>query len=202
MTANKEAFARHRPVVASIDSFESDTLMNAICGLHGVEIRARYYYLKRYPACFLGNQLVTFLVKTFGFTRSDSVRVGQRLLAQNEIRHVSDEHDFKDAPLFYAVFVSKGEANENLDLSYRSLAEMTRMMRGADGISVGRKRRFMVDYPECFVSSEAIDWVCDRVEVSRDEAIRIGRSMLQNNLIQHVFDEIHFVDGRHFYRFV
>jgi potassium-dependent mechanosensitive channel len=67
----------------------------------GVAVRDRRHLLSVYPRCFVGREAVDWLVAHEGLSRGESVTLGQRLLELGEIRHVLDEHDFRDGHLFY-----------------------------------------------------------------------------------------------------
>jgi len=70
-------------------------------GPDGLAIVDRRHLLRVYPRCFLGREAVDWLVDREQMTRAEAVALGQRLVAHGLVRHVLDEHDFKDAPLFY-----------------------------------------------------------------------------------------------------
>ena len=64
-------------------------------------IKTRRYKLKLYQRCFLGNEAVDWISSTIKISRSEAVRIGRKMLDKGIIHHVSDDHDFKDEPLFY-----------------------------------------------------------------------------------------------------
>ncbi|MGB7181131.1 MAG: hypothetical protein WA888_18500 [Burkholderiaceae bacterium] len=180
---------------------QSSSLMKLIAESGRLEIRDRFYHLRRYPDTFLGSELVDLLTDEFDIGRLQAIRIGQRLLALELISHANGEHDFKDAPLFYVI----GNTNEQEtlpDLSVSAVRDLTNEMHGEDGIIPGVRRRWFVDYPMCFSGREVVDWVAAKAGVSREEAIVVGRAMLHANLIRHVLDNQSFRDGNHFYRFV
>lgn len=52
--------------------------------------------------CFIGSELVDWLVKTgIASNRVVATRIGQRLIDHHLIHHVCDDHGFKDEDLFY-----------------------------------------------------------------------------------------------------
>lgn len=66
------------------------------------EIKDRSYLLRSYPKCFVGKDTVDMLVKKeIVFTRSEAVRVGNKLIDNGVISHVLNEHAFEDANLYY-----------------------------------------------------------------------------------------------------
>jgi small-conductance mechanosensitive channel len=68
----------------------------------GVPIRDRRHRLAVYPRCFVGSEAVDWLLRTGELTRGEAVAVGQRLVELGFVRHVLDEHGFRDGNFFYA----------------------------------------------------------------------------------------------------
>jgi hypothetical protein len=56
-------------------------------------------------------------------------------------------------------------------------------------------------YPRCFVGSEAVQWLMERYHMSHEDALRVGKAMLDLGLFHHVVKQHHFEDGYFFYRF-
>jgi hypothetical protein len=56
-------------------------------------------------------------------------------------------------------------------------------------------------YPVCFIGSEAVDWLVQRQNCTREEAIALGQLLIERGIIHHVSDEHPFQDDYHFYRF-
>ncbi len=77
---------------------------------NGVTIKARRYRLKLYQRCFLGNEVVDWLVAKLKVSRSDAVKLGQKMIDKNIFRHVTNEHAFKDEPLFYRFCEDEGKS--------------------------------------------------------------------------------------------
>jgi small-conductance mechanosensitive channel len=71
-------------------------------GPGGVAIQDRRHRLAVYPRCFVGSEAVDWLLGTAELTRGEAVALGQRLVERGLVRHVLDEHGFRDGNLFYA----------------------------------------------------------------------------------------------------
>ena len=68
----------------------------------GLDIRDRKWMLKTYPKCFVGSEMVIYLIKSkLVSTEKEAVTLGRLLVASNIIRHVTGDHDFKNEQLFY-----------------------------------------------------------------------------------------------------
>jgi potassium efflux system protein len=74
-------------------------------------------------------------------------------------------------------------------------------MRGPGGVAIADRRHHLSTYRACFVGSEAVDWLSRTCELGRDEAVRLGQSLLERGIFHHVLDEQPFRDGNFYYRF-
>ena len=74
---------------------------------NGLKISDRNYYLNLYPVCFVGSEAVDWLVQKQNYKREEAIEIGQILLEKGIIHHVTDEHSFKDAYLFYRFYVDE-----------------------------------------------------------------------------------------------
>ena len=61
----------------------------------------RRYMLRVYPHSFVGYEAADWLVANLGIPRVQAIRLGQRLLKEGWIRHVTNDHQFEDRYLFY-----------------------------------------------------------------------------------------------------
>lgn len=76
----------------------------------GVEIKTRRYKLMLFQRCFLGNEAVDWIVKKVKVSREDAIALGQKMLEKGIFQHVSEEHPFKDEPLFYRFNEDQGKS--------------------------------------------------------------------------------------------
>ncbi len=73
-------------------------------GKDGLKIKTRRHKLKLYQRCFLGNETVDWIVENIKIDRAKAIKVGQKLIDKKVIHHVTDDHEFKDEPLFYRFY--------------------------------------------------------------------------------------------------
>ena len=76
----------------------------------GLEIKTRRYQLKLYKRCFVGSEAVDWLVNHLNISRQQAVAIGRKLIHKKIIHHVSEEHSFKDEPLFYRFYEDEGKS--------------------------------------------------------------------------------------------
>ncbi|MEM9002060.1 MAG: mechanosensitive ion channel protein [Cyanobacteria bacterium P01_F01_bin.86] len=81
------------------------------------------------------------------------------------------------------------------------LKKLVADMRNVGGIQIKERLFRLKTYRQCFVGSEAVDWLVCHLEISREEAVQIGQRLIQENWIHHVLDEQTFQDEYFFYRF-
>ena len=80
---------------------ETSELIQEIQQSDTFETKDRTYNLKTYPQCFLGSDLVTWLEKNKKMATSEAISLGQELVRNTLISHVTNDHDFKNEGLFY-----------------------------------------------------------------------------------------------------
>ena len=77
---------------------------------NGVEIKTRRHKLKLFQRSFLGNEAVDWIVKKVKVSREDAIALGQKMIDKGIFQHVTEEHQFKDEPLFYRFNEDKGKS--------------------------------------------------------------------------------------------
>ncbi|CAN6202027.1 unnamed protein product [Urochloa humidicola] len=93
-----------------------------------------------------------------------------------------------------------GEDDESGNGKMDDLATIVRKMRE----SVTPKDRFykMRRFSNCFLGSEAVDFLSEDQYLVGDEAVEFGRKLASKYFFRHVLDENVFEDGNHMYRFL
>jgi hypothetical protein len=93
--------------LVNLYSIEITELVNKIRGENGLEIKDRVYRFKTYPNCFIGNEFIQFLTNSSEITKYQAIKLGQSLIDNKIIHHVTDEHDFNDDYLFYRFYIDE-----------------------------------------------------------------------------------------------
>lgn len=101
------------PAPRTWDDAALDELLARLRGADGVAVRDRRHRLTRFPGCFIGREAVDWLVGAERVSRDEAVALGQRLVERGAIRHVLDEHPFRDGEYFYR-FTEAGAAPARL----------------------------------------------------------------------------------------
>lgn len=76
----------------------------------GVEIKTRRHKLMLFQRCFLGNEAVDWIANKVKISREDALVLGQKMLDKGIFQHVTNEHQFKDEPLFYRFNEDQGKS--------------------------------------------------------------------------------------------
>jgi Domain found in Dishevelled, Egl-10, and Pleckstrin (DEP) len=87
-----------------IDKIDLKELVREMRDIGGIKIKDRRYRLTVYPRCFVGNEATTWLVRRLFVAESDAVKVGQRLIDNKLLHHVTDSHPFEDGFFFYRFY--------------------------------------------------------------------------------------------------
>lgn len=157
-------------------------------------IRDRSYHLLSYPACFVGADAVDWLARRYQRSRTEAVLVGQALQSLGLLDHVVHEHPFLDNHLYYRL--AHSEAADRVDLG-----AVWSGLLGSDGVEVADRSHLGKVYSQCWVGSDAVDWVHRRFSLARHEARIVLHRLMQCGLIEHVALSRPVIDGAFFYRF-
>ncbi|WP_088243305.1 mechanosensitive ion channel protein [Calothrix rhizosoleniae] len=76
-------------------------LVRAMRDIGGVKIMDRQYRLRKYSRCFIGKEAVSWIMDYLKVSELEALSLGQRLMNEKYIHHVTDDHDFKNEYLFY-----------------------------------------------------------------------------------------------------
>ncbi len=82
-----------------------------------------------------------------------------------------------------------------------NIKEVVARMRSQQGISIKARRYRLVSYSKCFVGSEAVGWMIENLNLSMEQAVRLGQRLIDEKFIHHVTDEHPFINDFFFYRF-
>ncbi|MBE9041802.1 mechanosensitive ion channel protein [Oscillatoriales cyanobacterium LEGE 11467] len=90
-----------------VDRVNFKNLVNQMRQPGGVAIEDRRYNLKTYPSCFVGREAVSWMMQTLQISHEDAIDLGQKLIDDKWMHHVTDEHPFRDEYLFYRFELDK-----------------------------------------------------------------------------------------------
>jgi hypothetical protein len=87
----------------STESIDLQKLANDLQGEKGIPMVDRRWHWKVYQSCFIGFDLVSWLLDRFRDieTREDAVELGKELMGKGLFQHVSKKHEFRDGNFFF-----------------------------------------------------------------------------------------------------
>lgn len=87
-------------------------------------------------------------------------------------------------------------------VKYFNLAQLVEEMRSPQGVKIEtRSQSFRLPYLRCFVGKEAVDWIQNRLNISRADAIALGQRLIDDNWVRNLSDRQPFQDAELFYQF-
>nr|XP_054772753.1 DEP domain-containing mTOR-interacting protein-like [Lytechinus pictus] len=169
-------------------------------------IQDRRYRLRHYQKCFIGKDVIDWIVLHKGIKeRGKVVELMNVLQKYNVIHHVCDDHLFKDEMLFYRFRVD--------DRTFRDSRESRTIINGttifhrvtsetSSNPLLKPHTEFGHKYPDSFYGAELVSWLL-RINMcnSRDAATGLGKDLLEADIIRHVTMDHHFKDERLLYHF-
>ncbi len=169
----------------------------AVCAALASNVKAlnRLYHFKSYPSCFVGTEAVAWLAKQYAVLTGEAIALGAALQSLGLLHHVAHEHAFANEAFFYRTDMSTA-------VDRTSPGALLRMLSSPMGVEVRDRLYHGKTYAQCFIGSEAVDWVSRSQKIARYQA-EIALNRLHGfNLIEHVTHDHPVRDGLFFYRFV
>jgi hypothetical protein len=91
--------------------------------------------------------------------------------------------------------------DESTPLTEQDISELVEQMRGNDGVEIKDRKYGISLFKQCFVGSEAVDWIVKNQDAARQEAVQMGKELIRRGIIHHVTDDHDFEDLYLFYAF-
>ncbi|XP_013406754.1 DEP domain-containing mTOR-interacting protein-like, partial [Lingula anatina] len=169
-------------------------------------IQTRRYHLRNYSKCFVGKELVQWLIDTHRVQDRETAVLLMRILQDHYVlHHVCDDHQFKDEKLFYRFRVDDDSFPQNTEaaLYLRAYSLYKRLLVTWPEIT---QEHVVTDtgqvYTDAFYGSTLVDWLIHQNEAStREEAFLFCRDMVESGILRHITDDYHFRDGHTLYKF-
>ncbi len=96
---------------------------------------------------------------------------------------------------------SSATAPSGKELAAVDIEALVTAMREPGGLEIKDRRDHLNFYPACFIGSEAVEWLVQTQNFTREEAIQLGQILIERGIIHHVLDEYPFRDDYFFYSF-
>uniref|UniRef100_A0A8C4R2I3 Uncharacterized protein n=1 Tax=Eptatretus burgeri TaxID=7764 RepID=A0A8C4R2I3_EPTBU len=174
-------------------------------GLHPGLIRDRKKKMSTFPKCFLGSDFVTWLNEVGEIGNEDEgVNLGQALLENGIIHHVSDKHQFKNEPLLYRFRYDDGTfkpRNEMQDMIAKGVRVYCRLHSLFTPV-IKDKDYHLKTHKSVIMANRLVDWLVSQGDCrSREEAVVLGAGLCNNGFMHHVLEKSEFKDEPLLFRF-
>uniref|UniRef100_A0A674BSK2 Phosphatidylinositol-3,4,5-trisphosphate dependent Rac exchange factor 1 n=1 Tax=Salmo trutta TaxID=8032 RepID=A0A674BSK2_SALTR len=158
-------------------------------------IKDRRRKLTTVPKCFMGNEFVSWLIESGEISKPDEgVNLGQALLENGIIHHVSDKHQFKNEPVFYRFRYDDG--------TYKARSEMEDIMSKVSIYLCWDRDYHLKTFKSVLPASKLVDWLLSQGDCStREDAVTMGVGLCNNGFMHHVLEKTEFKDESQFFRF-
>uniref|UniRef100_A0A7N8YIC1 Phosphatidylinositol 3,4,5-trisphosphate-dependent Rac exchanger 1 protein n=1 Tax=Mastacembelus armatus TaxID=205130 RepID=A0A7N8YIC1_9TELE len=168
-------------------------------------IKDRRRKLSIVPKCFMGNEFVSWLIESGEISKPDEgVNLGQALLENGIIHHVSDKHQFKNEQVLYRFRYDDG--------TYKARSEMEDIM--SKGVRlycrlhslhtpiIKDKDHHLKTFKSVVTANKLVDWLLSQGDCSaREDAVMLGVGLCNNGFMHHVLEKSEFKDESQFFRF-
>ncbi|XP_043945866.1 phosphatidylinositol 3,4,5-trisphosphate-dependent Rac exchanger 1 protein [Protopterus annectens] len=155
--------------------------------------------------CFLGNEFVSWLLETGEISKpEEGVNLGQALLENGIIHHVSDRHQFKNEQVLYRFRYDDGTykpRSEMEDIMSKGVRLYCRLHSLFSPVIKDRDHHLKT-YRSVIPASKLVDWLIAQGDCqTREEAVAQGIGLCNNGFMHHVLEKSEFKDESQFFRF-
>jgi len=171
-------------------------------------IKDRRYHLRNYACCFIGHEVVEWLVRNSEVTSVANALACLRLLQESGIiHHVCDDHIVKSEYLFYRFRIDDGTFFVDTEYRFYHQAIMIHQRILGDSENPLMEMRLSTDEiksEKCFVASSFVSWlVLNDIVRDRYAGQILGQQFLDILVIRPVIsDSTDFFDDETLYRFI
>ncbi len=174
-----------RPVLDAIITLAKQLNLKLIA--EGVETRSQWKYLEGRGVEYAQGYLISRPLAIPGFIKwLDEQQSDGGAIA-------SDSHTDNSSPRALLIATAAGSLDD-------ATQQLLQSAHTPGGLDIHDRVFHLRTYRDCFVGNEAVDWIAQHQEVSREQAVIIGQRLLALGHIRHVADEHDFEDAFLFYR--
>ncbi|XP_077568493.1 phosphatidylinositol 3,4,5-trisphosphate-dependent Rac exchanger 1 protein isoform X2 [Stigmatopora nigra] len=168
-------------------------------------IKDRRRKLSIVPKCFMGNEFVSWLIENAEISKPDEgVNLGQALLENGIIHHVSDKHQFKNEQVLYrfryddGTYKARSEMEDIMSKGVRLYCRLHSLHTPVIKDRDHHLKTFKSVVPAC----KLVDWLLSQGDCStREDAVTLGVGLCNNGFLHHVLEKSEFKDESQFFRF-
>nr|XP_010957072.1 PREDICTED: LOW QUALITY PROTEIN: phosphatidylinositol 3,4,5-trisphosphate-dependent Rac exchanger 1 protein [Camelus bactrianus] len=168
-------------------------------------IKDRRRKLSTIPKCFLGNEFVAWLLEIGEISKTEEgVNLGQALLENGIIHHVSDKHQFKNEQVMYrfryddGTYKARSELEDIMSKGVRLYCRLHSLYTPV----IKDRDYHLKTYKSVLPGSKLVDWLLAQGDCqTREEAVALGVGLCNNGFMHHVLEKSEFKDESQYFRF-
>ncbi|KAM4833071.1 phosphatidylinositol 3,4,5-trisphosphate-dependent Rac exchanger 1 protein isoform X1 [Urocitellus parryii] len=168
-------------------------------------IKDRRRKLSTVPKCFLGNEFVAWLLEIGEISKTEEgVNLGQALLENGIIHHVSDKHQFKNEQVMYrfryddGTYKARSELEDIMSKGVRLYCRLHSLYTPV----IKDRDYHLKTYKSVLPASKLVDWLLAQGDCqTREEAVALGVGLCNNGFMHHVLEKSEFKDESQYFRF-
>ncbi len=161
-------------------------------------VQDRRHGVRLYPQCLVGREMVSWMARERGISRAEALRLGRSLLAAGLLRHVVDEHDFKDDNLFYVL--TPADAVAKASTQGPSLADLKSSLHRALDLPWRDHCHGLLRHRRCASGRTVVSWIVQHHPAPRSQATEWAAQLMRQGALRHIFDDQPFRDDDTLYR--
>uniref|UniRef100_A0A452HV08 Phosphatidylinositol 3,4,5-trisphosphate-dependent Rac exchanger 2 protein n=1 Tax=Gopherus agassizii TaxID=38772 RepID=A0A452HV08_9SAUR len=185
-------------------SEQGEKLYKMMCK-QGNLIKDRKRKLTTFPKCFLGSEFVSWLLEIGEIQKSEEgVHLGQALLENGIIHHVTDKHQFKPEHMLYrfryddGTYYPRSEMQDVISKGVRLYCRLHSLFTPV----IRDKDYHLRTYKSVVMANKLIDWLIAQGDCrTREEAMIFGVGLCDNGFMHHVLEKSEFKDEPLLFRF-
>lgn len=168
-------------------------------------IKDRRRKLTIVPKCFLGNEFVSWLLESGEISKAEEgINLGQALLENGIIHHVSDKHQFKNEQVLYrfryddGTYKARSELEDIISKGVRLYCRLHSLFTPV----VKDRDHHLKTFKSVIPASKLVEWLVSQGDsTSRDDAVTLGVGLCNAGFMHHVLEKSEFKDESQFFRF-
>ncbi|CAJ0935473.1 unnamed protein product [Ranitomeya imitator] len=141
------------------------------------------------PKCFHGNELVSWLMENGEIGKpEEGVNLGQALLENGIIHHVSDKHQFKNEQVLYrfryddGTYKARSELEDIMSKGVRLYCRLHSLFSPV----IKDRDHHLKTYKSVIPASKLVDWLISQGDFqTREEAVALGVGLCNNGFMHH-----------------
>uniref|UniRef100_A0A671MH55 Phosphatidylinositol 3,4,5-trisphosphate-dependent Rac exchanger 1 protein-like n=1 Tax=Sinocyclocheilus anshuiensis TaxID=1608454 RepID=A0A671MH55_9TELE len=168
-------------------------------------IKDRRRKLTIVPKCFLGNEFVSWLLESGEISKSEEgINLGQALLENGIIHHVSDKHQFKNEQVLYrfryddGTYKARSEMEDIISKGVRLYCRLHSLFTPV----IKDRDHHLKTFKSVIPASKLVEWLVSQGDsTTREDAVTLGVGLCNAGFMHHVLEKSEFKDESQFFRF-